>query len=186
MKLSTALRAVPPLFLRNTRKTDRDPLRVGARAGVSNRSPEERVEKTTGCFRSLPVTARLRSKYFITFGGPQGHGHSVEKRLRVCSRAACASSRSRVRSGRRRRFSSLWVARQGHGHSLPGHGFWNGAFAGMGVAATKATGSGARVRCSWSSGTRRSCGLCRDGRAATPGSRQGTAGLERGATRRCD
>src|SRR5208337_3178734 len=80
---------------------------------------EEHVEKTTGCFRSLPVTARLRSKFFITFGGPQGHGHSVEKRLRVCSRAARASLRSRFRSGRRPRFSSPWVARQGHGDSLP-------------------------------------------------------------------
>src|SRR5271165_2586310 len=80
---------------------------------------EEHVEKTTGCFRSLPVTARLRSKFFITFGGPQGHGHSVEKRPRVCSRAACASLRSRFRSGRRPRFSSPWVARQGHGDSLP-------------------------------------------------------------------
>jgi hypothetical protein len=27
--------------------------------------------------RSLPVTARLRSKFFITLGGPQAHGHPV-------------------------------------------------------------------------------------------------------------
>src|SRR5208283_632922 len=38
-----------------------------------------------------------------------GYAHSVEKRLRVCSRAACASLRSRFRSGRRPRFSSPWV-----------------------------------------------------------------------------
>ncbi len=31
--------------------------------------------------RSLPVTARLRSKFFITIGGPQGHGHSVEEHV---------------------------------------------------------------------------------------------------------
>jgi hypothetical protein len=31
--------------------------------------------------RSLPVTARLRSKFFITFGGPQAHGHSVEEHV---------------------------------------------------------------------------------------------------------
>ena len=29
--------------------------------------------------RSLPVTARLRSKFFITLGGPQAHGHSFEE-----------------------------------------------------------------------------------------------------------
>jgi hypothetical protein len=31
--------------------------------------------------RSLPVTARLRSLFFITFGGPQAHGHSVEEHV---------------------------------------------------------------------------------------------------------
>jgi hypothetical protein len=29
--------------------------------------------------RSLPVTARLRSKFFITFGGPQGHATPLKK-----------------------------------------------------------------------------------------------------------
>jgi len=39
-----------------------------------DRSPEEHVERTTGCFRSLPVTARLRSKFFITFGARRAMG----------------------------------------------------------------------------------------------------------------
>ena len=36
------------------------------------------VEKITGYFRFLPGAARLRSLFFITLGGPQAHGHSLE------------------------------------------------------------------------------------------------------------
>jgi hypothetical protein len=42
-------------------ETDRDAIGVGASAGLSGRSVEEPVEKTAAYFRSLPVTARLRS-----------------------------------------------------------------------------------------------------------------------------
>jgi hypothetical protein len=45
------------------------------------RSPEEPVEKIAGYFRSLPVTARLRSRFFITLGGPHVHGRSLEFQL---------------------------------------------------------------------------------------------------------
>jgi len=33
--------------------------------------------------RSLPVTARLRSLFFITSGGPQAHGHSLPVTARL-------------------------------------------------------------------------------------------------------
>ncbi|MGA2599603.1 MAG: hypothetical protein ABSH09_21730, partial [Bryobacteraceae bacterium] len=53
--------------------------------------------------RSLPVTARLRSRFFITFGGPQAHGHSVEESVTcapVTVLQATAPCRSRLGYGR--------------------------------------------------------------------------------------
>ena len=40
-----------------------------------------RLRESRKSDRSLPVTAQLRSKFFINIGGPQGHGHSVEEHV---------------------------------------------------------------------------------------------------------
>ncbi|MGA2598579.1 MAG: hypothetical protein ABSH09_16505 [Bryobacteraceae bacterium] len=45
-------------------------------------------KKMNGFFRSLPVTARLPSRFFIALGGPQAHGHFVEEVGRSLTRAA--------------------------------------------------------------------------------------------------
>jgi len=58
---------VPGGFLSDARKTGCDPLGLSASYSLSNRSPEEQVEKTTGCFRSLPVTARNGCRVIAAF-----------------------------------------------------------------------------------------------------------------------
>ncbi len=77
MKLSTALWAVPQLVLRSTRERGREPICRGAWCGLSRRSVEECVEKIRDGFRSLPVTARLRSTFFK--GGESSFEGIVER-----------------------------------------------------------------------------------------------------------
>ncbi|MGA2596767.1 MAG: hypothetical protein ABSH09_07200 [Bryobacteraceae bacterium] len=64
--------------------------------------------------RSLPVTARLPSKFFITFGGPQGHGHSVEEPVeKTTGYFRSLPVTARLRS----RFFITSGGPQAHGHS---------------------------------------------------------------------
>ncbi|MGA2596972.1 MAG: hypothetical protein ABSH09_08260 [Bryobacteraceae bacterium] len=67
--------------------------------------------------RSLPVTARLRSRFFINIGGPQGHATPLKNMSRK-SRAISASCRTRLGTEPMRFFIELGGP-QGLGHSLP-------------------------------------------------------------------
>ena len=64
--------------------------------------------------RSLPVTARLRSRFFINIGGPQGHGHSVEEHVeKITGYFRFLTGAARLRS----LFFITLGGPQAHGHS---------------------------------------------------------------------